>query len=239
MLNVSHLSAGYGQVQVLFDVSLSAEAGTCVGVLGPNGAGKTTLLRTISGFLKPKAGSIELDGRAITALAPHEIVRSGLSQVLQGRQVLGPMSVRDNLLLGAHLTFAKHGRAAVLASLEEIYELFPILRERAQHQASSLSGGEQQMLAIGRAMMSRPRVLLLDEPSMGLAPLVVKQISEVLRKIKSTGLAMVLIEQNPDFAFELADRCSILESGHLVLEGPTDILRNHEQMAELYLGGSL
>jgi branched-chain amino acid transport system ATP-binding protein len=239
MLKVSHLSAGYGQVQVLFDVSLSTEAGMCVGVLGPNGAGKTTLLRTISGFLKPKAGSIELDGRPITGLAPHEIVRAGLSQVLQGRQVLGPMSVRDNLLLGAHLTFAKHGRSAVLASLDEIHELFPILRERAQHQASSLSGGEQQMLAIGRAMMSRPRVLLLDEPSMGLAPLVVKQISEVLRKIKSGGMAMVLIEQNPDFAFELADRCSILDSGHLVLEGPTDILRNHEQMAELYLGGSL
>jgi branched-chain amino acid transport system ATP-binding protein len=238
MLKVDHLRVGYGQVQVLFDVSLTTEAGKCVGVLGPNGAGKTTLLRAISGFLKPIAGSIEIEGRAIAGRPPHDIVREGLSQVLQGRQVLGPMSVHDNLLLGAHLTFAKHGRREVLAALDEVYTLFPILRERAQQQASSLSGGEQQMLAIGRALMSRPRVLLLDEPSMGLAPLIVKQIAEVLQTIKRTGLAMVLIEQNPDFAFELTDRCLILESGHVVLEGPTDILRNQEQMAELYLGGS-
>ena len=239
MIKVSRLNVGYGQVQVLFDVSLESRAGECVGVLGPNGAGKTTLLRAISGFLRPRSGSIELAGKPITARQPHHIVHEGLSQVLQGRQVLGPMSVRDNLLLGGHLTFAKQGRREVARALDEVFGLFPILHERASQQSASLSGGEQQMLAIGRALMSRPRVLLLDEPSMGLAPLIVKQISDVLVKIKQGGMTMVLIEQNPDFAFALADRCCILESGHVVLEGATEVLRNHEQMASLYLGGSL
>ena len=239
MIKVTQLNAGYGQVQVLFDVSLESKAGECIGVLGPNGAGKTTLLRAISGFLRPRSGSIELGGKPITSRPPHHIVREGLSQVLQGRQVLGPMSVHDNLLLGGHLTFAKQGRHEVARALDEIYELFPILRERSGQQSASLSGGEQQMLAIGRALMSRPRVLLLDEPSMGLAPLIVKQISEVLQKVKQSGMTMVLIEQNPDFAFALADRCCVLESGHVVLEGVTDVLRNHEQMVSLYLGGSL
>lgn len=239
MLKVNKLNAGYGKVQVLFDVSLESSAGECVGVLGPNGAGKTTLLRTISGFLRPSSGTIQLGGKSIASRPPHYIVGEGLSQVLQGRQILGPMSVHDNLLLGAHMTFAKKGRNEVAQVLNEVYELFPILHERTSQQSASLSGGEQQMLAIGRALMSQPRVLLLDEPSMGLAPLIVKQISEVLHRIKQSGMTLVLIEQNPDFAFSLADRCCILESGHVVLEGPTDILRNHEQMASLYLGGSL
>jgi len=238
-LTVNKLEAGYGHVQVLFDITLTAEPGTCVGVLGPNGAGKTTLLRAISGFLRPRSGNIELDGQTIISRPPHDIVRLGLSQVHQGRQVLGPMSVRDNLLLGAHLTSAREGKQAMQVALDEGYDLFPILQERSQVQAAALSGGEQQMLAIGRAMMARPRILLLDEPSMGLAPLVVAQILEVLRKIKSKGLTMLLIEQNPDFAFGLADRCCVMESGHVVLEGPTDILRNHEQMASLYLGGTV
>ena len=238
-LKVSRLDAGYGHVQVLFDVNLTAEAGTCVGVLGPNGAGKTTLLRTISGFLRPQRGMITLGDVAIEVRQAHDIVRRGLSQVLQGRQVLGPMSVRDNLLLGAHLTSAREGKPAMRAALDEIYDLFPILRERSQVEAAALSGGEQQMLAIGRALMARPQVLLLDEPSMGLAPLIVAQILDVLRKIKNKGMTMLLIEQNPDFAFGLADRCCVMEGGHIVLEGPTDILRNHEQMASLYLGGSI
>jgi len=238
-LKVNKLDAGYGHVQVLFDINLTAEAGTCVGVLGPNGAGKTTLLRTISGFLRPQRGTITIDDVAIESRPSHDIVRRGLSQVLQGRQVLGPMSVRDNLLLGAHLTSAREGKYAMRAALDDIYDLFPILKERSQVEAAALSGGEQQMLAIGRALMARPRILLLDEPSMGLAPLIVAQILDVLRKIKSKGLTMLLIEQNPDFAFGLADRCCVMESGHIVLEGPTDILRNHEQMASLYLGGSI
>jgi branched-chain amino acid transport system ATP-binding protein len=238
MLKIDKLDAGYGSVQVLFGLSLAVERGTCLGVLGPNGAGKTTLLRAVSGFLRPRAGSIDFDGTSIVGRPAHDVVRRGLSQVFQGRQVLGPMSVHDNLLLGGHVTFASHGRKAVDAGVAEVYELFPILRERSGMAAASLSGGEQQMLAIGRALMSRPRLLLLDEPSMGLAPLVVAQILDVLRRIKDGGMTMVLIEQNPDVAFGLADRCSVMESGHIVLEGPTDILRNHEQMASLYLGGS-
>jgi branched-chain amino acid transport system ATP-binding protein len=239
MLTISNLNVGYGPVQVLFDVSVKAEAGQCIGVLGPNGAGKTTLLRAISGFLSPRAGSIMFDGQPIGGMSAHRVVKLGISQVLQGRQVLGPMSVRDNLLLGAHVTFAQRGRADVEKALTEVYEMFPILLERSRLPAASLSGGEQQMLAIGRALMSRPRALLLDEPSMGLAPLIVEQIADVLRKIKALGITMLLIEQNPDFAFGLADRCCVLESGHVVLEGETQVLRNHDQMASLYLGGAM
>jgi branched-chain amino acid transport system ATP-binding protein len=239
MLTISNLNVGYGSIQVLFGVSLTAEAGECVGVLGPNGAGKSTLLRAISGFIVPKSGSITLDGEPITGLPAHTVVNLGVSQVLQGRQVLGPMSVRDNLLLGAHVTYARRGRVNVARALDEIYEMFPILLDRSRLPAASLSGGEQQMLAIGRALMSRPRVLLLDEPSMGLAPLIIEQIAAVLQKIKALGITTVLIEQNPDFAFGLADRCYVMESGHVVLEGETQILRNHEQMANLYLGGTI
>jgi branched-chain amino acid transport system ATP-binding protein len=239
MLRVSKLNVGYGPVQVLFDMSIEAAAGQCVGVLGPNGAGKTTLLRAISGFLQPMSGEISFDGKPIVGLPAHRIVKLGVSQVLQGRQVLGPMSVRDNLLLGAHVIYAQRGRSEVEAALAQVYEMFPILHERAHLPAAGLSGGEQQMLAIGRALMSRPKALLLDEPSMGLAPLIVEQIADVLRKIKSLGITMLLIEQNPDFAFGLADRCCVLESGRVVIEGETSILRNHEQMASLYLGGAM
>jgi branched-chain amino acid transport system ATP-binding protein len=239
MLSIANLNVGYGSVQVLFDVSLRAEAGQCVGVLGPNGAGKTTLLRAISGFLTPTSGIIEFDGHLIGGTQSHQIVKLGISQVLQGRQVLGPMSVRDNLLLGAHVIYAHRGRQEVEAALAEVYDMFPILLERSRLPAAALSGGEQQMLAIGRALMSRPRALLLDEPSMGLAPLVIEQIAKVLHGIKALGITMLLIEQNPDFAFGIADRCCILESGHVMLEGETQILRNHEQMASLYLGGAM
>jgi len=238
MLKISDLRVGYGAIQVLFDVSLEAPAGQCVAVLGPNGAGKTTLLRAISGFIEAQPGSIVLEGRHIGGLSPHKIVGLGLSQVLQGRQVLGPMSVRDNLLLGAHVTYSRQGTREVEQVLDGVYQLFPILAERQNLPAAALSGGEQQMLAIGRALMSRPRVLLLDEPSMGLAPLIVKQIHDVLRKVKETGIAMLLVEQNPEFAFGLADQCCVLESGHVVLEGATTILRNHERMASLYLGAA-
>lgn len=236
MLEVDKLSVGYGAVQVLFGISFAVQPGQCVAVLGPNGAGKTTLLRAISGFIRAPSTSTTLEGRSIGGLPPHAIVALGISQVMQGRQVLGPMSVRDNLLLGGHVTYATRGRSDVEHALQEVYDLFPILAERRGLPAAALSGGEQQMLAIGRALMSRPKVLLLDEPSMGLAPIIVKQIQGVLLRIKQTGLAMVLVEQNPDFAFGLADRCCVVESGHIVIEGATDILRNHDQMASLYLG---
>jgi branched-chain amino acid transport system ATP-binding protein len=236
MLKVSELSAGYGDVQVLFDVGLDVAPGECLALLGPNGAGKSSLLRTICGFLRPLSGSVEFFGAPIGGLAAHRVVGAGIAQVMQGRQVLGPMSVRDNLLLGAHVTFAREGSGEAEQLLEKVYGLFPILAERAKSHAASLSGGEQQMLAIGRALMSRPRAILLDEPSMGLAPKIVTQIAEVLLRIKQTGIIMLLVEQNPDLAFALSDRCSILESGHIVLEGRTEELRNHGRVAELYLG---
>jgi branched-chain amino acid transport system ATP-binding protein len=236
MLDIRHLSAGYGRVQVLFDVSLSVAAGECVALLGPNGAGKTTLLRTVCGFVVPLAGEVRFAGEAITGVPPHAIVARGLVQVLQGRQVFGPMSVRDNLLLGAHVRLARTSARDVGAQLAEIFQLFPILAERSAQHAGSLSGGEQQMLAIGRALMSRPRAILLDEPSMGLAPLVVAQIRSVLQRIKRTGIATLVVEQNPDVAFALADRCCVLEAGHLVLEGKTGELRDHQRIADLYLG---
>jgi branched-chain amino acid transport system ATP-binding protein len=238
VLDVVDLAVGYGPVQVLFDVSLEVTRGHCLAVLGPNGAGKTTLLATISGFLSPRRGHVRLEGRDIGGRPPHAIVREGISQVMQGRQVLGPMSVRDNLLLGAHLRLPRDGHAAVETALGHVYELFPILAERASVAGGALSGGEQQMLAIGRALMSRPRLLLLDEPSMGLGPLVVEQILGVLRRLKAEGLTMVLVEQNPDVALRLADRCAVLESGHLVVQGDPDLLRNEEHVRALYLGGA-
>jgi branched-chain amino acid transport system ATP-binding protein len=237
MLEISHLSAGYGSINVLFDISLKAECGRCVAVLGPNGAGKTTLLRAISGFIQRPPGSVVLDGVPISALPPHKIVERGVSQVMQGRQVLGPMTVRDNLLLGAHVSYGR-GDRDVEKLLNETYQLFPILKERETQPGAALSGGEQQMLAIARALMSRPRVLLLDEPSMGLAPIIVKQIQSVLGLVKRTGIAILLVEQNPDFAFELADECCVLESGRIVLAGETTLLKNHETMANLYLGAN-
>jgi branched-chain amino acid transport system ATP-binding protein len=237
VLEVRDLAVGYGPVQVLFDLSLAVAAGECLAVLGPNGAGKTTLLATISGFLVPRSGEIRLDGSEIGGRPPHTIVRAGISQVMQGRQVLGPMSVRDNLLLGAHLRLPTEGRAAVDASLRHIHELFPVLAERARMAAGGLSGGEQQMLAIGRALMSRPKLLLLDEPSMGLGPLIVEQILEVLGRLKAEGLTMVLVEQNPDVALRLADHCCVLESGHLVASGTPEFLKSAEQVRSLYLGG--
>jgi branched-chain amino acid transport system ATP-binding protein len=237
MLEISHLSAGYGSINVLFDISVKAEFGRCVAILGPNGAGKTTLLRTISGFVQGLPSNITLDNVPIGSLPPHKIVELGVSQVMQGRQILGPMTVRDNLLLGAHVCYGR-GDRDVQKSLDEIFRLFPILQERQGLPGAALSGGEQQMLAIGRALMSRPRVLLLDEPSMGLAPIIIKQIQSVLSVVKQTGIAILLVEQNPDFAFDLADQCCVMESGRIVLHGETTLLRNHEKMVNLYLGAT-
>jgi len=234
VLEVKGLRAGYGRIPALHGIDLGVRRGELVALVGANGAGKTTLLRALSG-VQPAVGSVIFDRTAIESFSAEKRVACGIVQCPEGRQVFGPLSVDDNLRLGAY----RRGRADTARSLERVYGLFPALAGHRSQAAGTLSGGQQQMLAIGRALMSRPRVLLLDEPSMGLAPLIVKQISDVLVKIKQGGMTMVLIEQNPDFAFALADRCCILESGHVVLEGATEVLRNHEQMASLYLGGSL
>jgi branched-chain amino acid transport system ATP-binding protein len=236
VLDISELSVGYGRVQVLFGVSLAVGRGECLAVLGPNGAGKTTLLATISGFLSPLAGHVRLDGTDIGGRAPHAIVRAGIAQVMQGRQVLGPMSVRDNLLLGAHLRLAREGRGAVEASLGHVYALFPILRERARLAAGGLSGGEQQMLAIGRALMGRPKLLLLDEPSMGLSPILVDQIFSIIREINQQGTTVLLVEQNALMALSVANRGYVLQTGEIVLADDADKLIANDMVRKAYLG---
>lgn len=237
LLELRDISARYGRIQVLFDVSLSVARGEALAIVGPNGAGKTTVLRTISGFLRPLGGSIVFDGAEIAGSRPDETVRLGLAQVLQGRRIVGAMTVYDNLLLGAHLRLGRRSRRDVAASLETVYALFPVLAERAQMLAGSLSGGEQQMLAVARALMSRPEVLLLDEPSMGLAPFVIEGIMQTLRQLKSDGLTLILVEQNPDLAAQISDRVCIMETGRVVEVGGLEVLADRERVAFMYLGG--
>lgn len=237
MLELDAVGAGYGSIQILFDVSLSVGAGEALAVIGPNGAGKTTLLRTISGFLTPTDGRIRFEDAEISGLRPHQVVDRGIAQVLEGRRIIGGMTVLDNLLLGAHVRLGR-ARSDVERSIERVWELFPVLADRSALAAGSLSGGEQQMLAISRALMSRPKLMLLDEPSMGLAPYLVDQIRDTLLSLKrSEGLTMILVEQNPDLAAEVADRVCVMETGQIVTEGATELLDDRERVARLYLGG--
>jgi branched-chain amino acid transport system ATP-binding protein len=236
VLRAEALSVAYGAVQVLYDVSVGVAEREAVAILGPNGAGKTTLLRTISGFLRPRTGRILMEGADITGREPHALVRQGVAQVMQGRQLFGPLTVLENLRLGAYARGSVTDGTAIAEDLERVYTLFPILRERRRQRAGTLSGGEQQMLAIGRALMARPRLLLLDEPSLGLAPLAVAAIFEALGQLRDTGLTMLLVEQNPDAALAVATRCYVLEVGRLVYEGHATDLRSQGNLAEYYLG---
>ncbi|MBW8076889.1 MAG: ATP-binding cassette domain-containing protein, partial [Gallionella sp.] len=206
MLQIQNLHAAYGKVEVLHDISLSVPKGKVVTLIGSNGAGKTTTMRAISGMIKPTAGSITLNGKAITGLISSKIARAGLAHSPEGRRVFAPLSVTDNLLLGAfpRLTFGRD-RGDVPGDLARIFELFPRLRERANQQAGTLSGGEQQMLAMGRALMLNPDVLLLDEPSMGLAPLLVQEVFRIIAELKGRGITMLLVEQFAAAALEVAD----------------------------------
>ena len=238
MLEVEDVVAAYGAIEVLHGVSVKVAAGDAVAILGPNGAGKTTLLRTIAGFLKPRAGRIAFDGRDITGIAPERLVRAGVGQVLEGRQLFGPLSVVENLRLGAYARFGKSPRADIEADIERVYALFPRLRERRLQKAGTLSGGEQMMLAVGRAIMCKPRLLLLDEPSVGLAPLVVKDIYKALQALRDEGITLLVVEQNPEAAFALATRCYVLEVGRVVHEGTSAALRASQDLARFYLGAS-
>ena len=238
MLEVDGVVAAYGAIEVLHGVSIKVAAGEAVAILGPNGAGKTTLLRSIAGFLKPRAGRIAFDGRDITGIAPEQLVRAGVGQVLEGRQLFGPLTVMENLRLGAYCRFGKSARAQIEADIERVYALFPRLLERRQQKAGTLSGGEQMMLAVGRAIMCKPRLMLLDEPSVGLAPLVVKDIYAALRSLRDLGITLLLVEQNPEAAFALATRCYVLEVGRVVHEGSTQALRASQDLARFYLGAS-
>jgi branched-chain amino acid transport system ATP-binding protein len=218
-LQLSSVCAGYGTNDVLTDVSLTVAPGQAVGVLGANGAGKTTLMRVISGQLAPRRGSVELDGVALRRSSPSRMVRRGVVLVAEGHEVIGTLTVLENLRLGAFRFWPRSSAASVQESLERVYDLFPILAERSSQLASLLSGGQQQMLAIGRALMARPRMILLDEPSLGLAPVVVDQIYERLDVLRrETDLAMMLVEQNSDRALAFCDRTHIMRLGELVAE---------------------
>ena len=234
MLRVEGLSVAYGDFQVLWDVSLEVGAGEIVALLGPNGAGKSTVLNSVSGLVPVRAGRIEVDGQRVETLPAHARVACGLAHVLERRRLFPHLTVRQNLLLGAYHPAAKPHRAESLAAVEG---LFPRLRERHDQLARTLSGGEQQMVAIARGLMSRPRLLLVDEPTLGLAPRVVGDILEVLRRInREQGVTVVFIEQNVELALSIAHRGYVLESGRLLLGGPAEALRASAEVRRIFLG---
>ncbi len=233
MLSISNLRVRYGPIEALHDVSLEVARGEIVTLIGSNGAGKTTTLGAVSGLLPLAGGTIAFDGHDITALSPHKRVPLGLVQVPEGRRIFGTMSVAENLDLGA---YARTDRANLRGELDEIYALFPRLLERRNQAAGTMSGGEQQMLAVGRALMSRPKLLLLDEPSLGLAPLLVKEIFAVVKRIREAGVTVLLVEQNAHKALEVADRAYVLETGHISMSGDAKVLAKDPRIKEAYLG---
>ena len=234
MLQVEDVHVYYGQIHALKGVSLTVEEGEIVTLIGANGAGKTTLLRTISGLVQPRRGQVTFQGRSLLRLLPEEIVRLGVSHVPEGRRIFANLTVLENLELGA---FLRKDRAEVARGLQRVFDLFPRLQERLHQPAGTLSGGEQQMLAIGRALMARPRLLLLDEPSLGLAPLLVRTIFDVIKEINSQGTTILLVEQNAHMALSVAHRGYVLETGRVVLSGPAEDLRQSEDIRAAYLGG--
>ena len=233
MLEVEGLSAGYGEVQILRDVSLRVAPGDMVTLVGSNGAGKSTLLNVICGILRPSRGRVKLDGKDITGWSSEAIVAEGVTQVPEGRRLFPQMTVRENLLIGA---YRRRDRRDIERDIEWMYELFPILRERHRQRAGSMSGGEQQMCAIARGLMARPRVLILDELSLGLAPIMLDVLVDALRKVHGEGTTIFVVEQDVATAFDLARTGYVLENGGVVLSGPTDELRVNPHVKRAYLG---
>jgi branched-chain amino acid transport system ATP-binding protein len=231
MLELDDIHVAYGGIRALNGVSLRVGAGELVALIGSNGAGKSTTLKAISGLLRTRQGAIVYEGQPITRAATDRIVALGISHCPEGRRIFGSLSVRENLLLGA-----VRRKGALDQDLERVYELFPRLRERLAQAGGTLSGGEQQMLAIGRALMSQPKLLLLDEPSLGLAPLMVERIFEVIRELKRQGVTMLLVEQNVHNALDVADRAYVMETGRMVLEGPASELKHNALVEQSYLG---
>jgi branched-chain amino acid transport system ATP-binding protein len=237
MLRVHNLQAGYGALRVLRGISIHISPGEVVAIIGANGAGKTTLLKTVAGILRPRAGSILLDKREIGRSRAEKIVGLGCALVPEGRHVFGTLSVRENLMLGAYSRRRRgHGSADTAARLEQVYDLFAILKERAHQLAGTLSGGQQQMLAIGRALMSGPRLLMMDEPSLGVAPLIVKNIFAAIAALKQSGMTILLVEQNARAALAVADRGYVVETGQVVLEGASGELSDNPEVQRAYLG---
>ena len=239
MLKLRNVDAGYGALTVLRRASLHVNPGEIVTIVGANGAGKTTLLRTVVGLVRARGGEVLFDGQAVGRLPTEKIVALGCSLVPEGRQVFAPMEVRENLLLGAHVQHVRGNRHEVARDLERVYGLFPILEKRARQLAGTLSGGEQQMLAIGRALMARPKLMMLDEPSMGLAPLVVKDIFAIVKRISEEGTTVLLVEQNARSALQIATRGYVLETGRIVLQGTAEELLANRDVQRAYLGSEL
>lgn len=234
MLKVENLVVKYGMIEAIKGISFEVNDGEIVTLIGSNGAGKTTTMQTISGLLKPAQGSVLLDGVDLTKIAPHKIVPMGLAQVPEGRRVFAQQTVEENLELGAYCRKDKEG---VKADMQNIFELFPRLLERRTQLAGTLSGGEQQMLAMARALMAKPKIMLMDEPSMGLSPLLVKEIFRIIQDINKQGTTVLLVEQNAKMALAIADRAYVLETGKIILEGTGAELAASEQVRKAYLGG--
>ena len=234
MLTVKNLNVYYGAIHAVKDVNIEVGDGQIVTLIGSNGAGKSTTLRTISGLIKPQTGSINYNGKEIVGAPAHKLVGEGLIQVPEGRHVFSNMTVMENLDMGAYL---RTDKAGIAQDKEKVFEKFPRLKERASQVAGTLSGGEQQMLAMGRALMSRPKLLLLDEPSMGLAPLLVREIFSIIKEINSEGTTVLLVEQNANMALSIADRAYVLETGRIVLSGSAAELAASEAVQKAYLGG--
>ena len=238
MLRVQDLHAGYGASQVLNGVSLEVKSGSVVALIGANGAGKTTTMRAVSGLIHPTKGEVTLDGKAVTSLGAAQIARLGLAHSPEGRKVFGPLTVEDNLLLGAYTRLPRFFgyRSEAQPGLDRVYEMFPRLKERRNQQSGTLSGGEQQMLAIGRALMANPKVMLLDEPSMGLAPVIVQEVFETIRQLKQSGITLLLVEQFARSALAVADYAYVMERGRVAVEGTPAELARDERMLAAYLG---
>ena len=234
MLKIDDINVYYGAIHALKGISLEVDEGEIVTLIGANGAGKSTTLRTISGLLTPKTGAIDFQGQDIAGVPAHEIVKRGISQVPEGRRIFAEMTVMGNLDLGA---FTRKDKDGIAADLRHVFELFPRLEERRDQVAGTLSGGEQQMLAMGRALMSRPKLLLLDEPSMGLAPLLIREIFNIIVDINKSGTTVLLVEQNANMALSIASRAYVLETGRITLSGPAAELAASEEVKKAYLGG--
>ncbi len=233
MLEVENVSAAYGLVQILWDVSFKIREKEIVSIIGPNGAGKTTLVKTIIGLLPARSGTIRFKGENIEKLPPYEIVRKGVTLIPEGRDIFPRMTVEENLLLGAYTI---NDKRAVHASKEKVYQLFPVLKKKEKVLAQTLSGGEQQMLVIGRSLMSNPQLLILDEPSLGLAPIIVEKVLDTLQKINDDGVTVLLVEQNIRDSLNISNRAYVLEEGKIIIEGEGRELLNNEHVKEVYLG---
>ena len=233
MLEIENVSAAYGMIQILWDVSFKIKEKEIVSIIGPNGAGKTSLVKTIMGLLPAKSGAIRFKGENIENLPTYEIVKKGVTMIPEGREIFPRMTVEENMLLGAYMINDKH---QVKESKERIYQIFPVLRKKEKALAQNLSGGEQQMLVIGRSMMSNPELLILDEPSLGLAPIIVAKVLDTLRQINEEGVAVLLVEQNIRDSLNIADRGYVLEEGKIIIEGEGRKLLSNDHIKEVYLG---